>query len=152
MLWNIPDKKIKNNDYLYVSIPEHPKAVGEGHYVYEHRAVMENYLNRILRDDEIVHHINGNKTDNRLENLQLMTANEHSQYHGEQRKKTMVMLKCPYCGKMFVKEKTETHLSKKGIATFCSRRCNGKFQRYKQLYGLTEEMEKAISENIIQFL
>ena len=52
-----------------------------GRYVLEHRAVMEAYLERTLADDEVVHHRNRVKTDNGLENLQLMTNGEHSRHH-----------------------------------------------------------------------
>ena len=45
---------------------------------------MEQYLGRELRNDEIVHHINGNKKDNRIENLQIMTNSEHTILHIKQ--------------------------------------------------------------------
>lgn len=59
----------------------------DGDVIFEHRAVMEEHIGRKLTEDEVVHHINGDKTDNRLENLQLMTRGEHSTMHNKRRNK-----------------------------------------------------------------
>jgi hypothetical protein len=70
-------RRKESSGYVEVYIPSHPKARANG-YVKEHRSVMETYLGRHLRDDENVHHINGDKGDNRLENLELWNTSQPS--------------------------------------------------------------------------
>lgn len=55
--------------------------VGPNQYKGEHRIVMEVHMGRKLDQDEIVHHKNHVKTDNRLENLEVMTRAQHINHH-----------------------------------------------------------------------
>ena len=68
-----------NSKYELVK-SNHPKSIN-GKY-YKHILVVEKYLNRYLRDNETVHHINEIKTDNRIENLFVCSRQEHDKAHG----------------------------------------------------------------------
>jgi HNH endonuclease len=70
---------IDRNGYVHIYNPSHPYAKGSRkNYVREHVLVMEARLGRYLLDNEEVHHINGIRSDNRIENLELHTKKTHS--------------------------------------------------------------------------
>jgi len=52
-----------------------------GKQIYYHRWFMEQHLERQLDPKEVVHHINGDKTDNRIENLEVMNISDHLSNH-----------------------------------------------------------------------
>ncbi|BDH62132.1 hypothetical protein MTP04_22620 [Lysinibacillus sp. PLM2] len=68
---------IDKDGYVQIWKPDHPNCRSAG-YLHEHRFVMSEYLGRPLLKGENVHHINGNRSDNRLENLELWTTNQPS--------------------------------------------------------------------------
>ena len=74
--WRYEDKRgyvlvyLDENDFYYPMIVK-------GRYTYEHRLIMAKSLGRNLTQDELVHHKNGVRNDNRLINLALLTKHHH---------------------------------------------------------------------------
>lgn len=91
----------------------------KGNKIVEHRAIMESILGIKLKKKEIVHHINGIKSDNRPENLQVMTSSEHMSFHGKTRKRTKYRIKkfCERCNKEF------SIIPHQYLKRFCSKHC-----------------------------
>lgn len=70
---------LDNKGYYRIHKSEHPFAQKSG-YIRRSRLVMEKHLGRYLSLQEIVHHINHIKTDDKIENLQLCSTNKEHRY------------------------------------------------------------------------
>lgn len=66
--------------YIKVKVKSHPMA-DKRNYVLLHRLVMENHLGRYLREDEYIHHKDGNKMNNDISNLELVYPEQHAKEH-----------------------------------------------------------------------
>jgi hypothetical protein len=79
--------KISVNGYLKIKVLGHPKSDCR-EYVFEHILVMEKHLKRYLLPAEKVHHIDGDKSNNKISNLMLFpTSGAHTKFHHEMRRK-----------------------------------------------------------------
>lgn len=66
---------INHNGYRVLYKPDHTNATING-TILEHRYIMSNFLGRPLKDNENVHHKNGDRTDNTIENLELWVKSQ----------------------------------------------------------------------------
>ncbi len=80
--WKGGIRKAGRTGYLYQYAPDHPNATKKG-YVMQHRLVAESIIDRHLTSDEIVHHIDGNRSNNDPTNLEVLTRSEHVTRHFE---------------------------------------------------------------------
>lgn len=83
MSQRVGERQVDSCGYMTVYVRNtHPYSEGYCGRVREHILVMENHLKRALEKGEVVHHIDGDKLNNVIENLDLCTVQEHNACHG----------------------------------------------------------------------
>lgn len=145
-----------NNGYIEIMLPNHPNSRSNG-TILEHRLIAEKKIGRILKEEEVVHHLDGNKTNNNLENLIVFkTTSDHSRFH-----KTGIMEKieegvyiCPIQDSDIVEcincKKFFTKLKNKRKNKFCSIDCYKEYKNnefIKKGNPSKEELEILIKNN-----
>lgn len=90
---------MKNGPYILIKAPEkYPGKKYRGRYAYEHHVVWWQAYGEVLKAGEVLHHLNGNKQDNRIENLQKHSAADHAKIHAADNLVLWVILYCDFCG------------------------------------------------------
>ena len=98
-------RRITRDGYIEIYSPYHPNK-NKNNCVLEHRLRMEQHIGRFLTDKEVVHHIDDDKENNKIENLELFSSvGKHTQKHHIVRdSKGKFTMKSEGCGKWFVAE------------------------------------------------
>lgn len=88
----------------------------------EHRRIMENHLGRKLEYNEVVHHKNENKLDNRISNLEIKQRGAHTREH--QKPASVVEKKCLFCGESIsILKRRLDYRKRKTPYDYCNRSC-----------------------------
>lgn len=115
----------------YVFFIEYDPKTKTHRTIREHREVMERVLGRSLEGQEEVHHRDGVRSNNAIENLEVMTKNKHVAAHIADGvlagTRGNVEIQCSVCGKFFLRHVTaeRKRIRRGGFGPFCSRRCVG---------------------------
>ncbi len=114
------------------------------------RYLMSVHLKRILEKDEHVDHIDGDRLNDIIENLQILSPSENNRKSriDNNLSRKMVEMKCPACDIIFSKNFNHSFIQKKGLYNACSKECSYKINTFKY----NKEQLKALGENqIIRF-
>lgn len=123
---------MKNGPYNLIVAPKnYPGKKYRGRYAYEHIVVWWQHNKTVPTKGFQIHHKNGNHRDNRIANLELLTASEHASHHGKQQKKAALLtLTCFFCKNLFERKgaHVRNRLKRNKGRIYCSRSCQVKMQ------------------------
>jgi RNase P subunit RPR2 len=124
---------MKNGPYELVLAPQdYPGKKYRDRYCYEHYLVWWKTTGQVPQKGYEIHHKNGNHRDNKITNLQLLTAKEHRMVHGEiLRKKAEIKAVCGFCKKtLYIRgnEYRSRMKNNKYNKVFCNQYCGAKHQ------------------------
>ena len=93
---------MKNGDYELVVAPDdYPGMRYRGRYAYEHHVVWWRIKGELPPDGYVVHHKNGDHRDNKPDNLEMKTVEEHNSLHSAAKRKPGVPVTCAWCSTVF---------------------------------------------------
>ena len=125
---------MKNGNYIIVKAPEDfPGKKYRDKYCLEHHLVYWQHFGIVPAKNEIIHHKNKDRFDNRIENLELQDTRVHSKKHGLEKGRKFVCIVCPNCQKEFSLPYNQCFLQKGSKYTCCSRRCSSSFEHKRKL-------------------
>jgi len=119
----------KGTGYLYFLDKQCPLATGNSYRVYYHRYIMSIHLGRWLTTTEVVHHKDENKLNNSIDNLEILTASEHTKAHVTRLENKT----CKNCNKEYKPSKS--------TQKFCSVTCYNNYSRKNSHHITAESIE-----------
>ena len=141
---------MKNGSYdLMDAEDNYPGKKYRGRYCQIHQDVFWKNTGNVAKSGEVIHHKNGDKRDNRIENLELKKNSDHAREHSLSMERIIVTIKCPNCSIILSFPKNKVHsLYGRCKARFCTRKCSGEFV-WKKIKDKEFNAEQRIRENIV---
>ena len=117
-----PYKNRDDRDFVVLVYDNEKISISYPKFLYE------KYYNIKLKNNETIHHIDGDYNNNNIENLKRINRSDHVKLHAEENKRADITVKCVWCGKSFTIKGNKIYHRERGKAgPFCSPKCSGEF-------------------------
>lgn len=117
---------------MVIAPDDYPGKRYRNRYIYEHHYILWKIKGIVLNKDQVLHHKNGLKRDNRIENLEIQLNQDHRKEHGQDRRqKALIKTKCGFCKKQIAMQGAHFRSrirASKWKKIFCSRNCGANHQ------------------------